>query len=126
MSIKNDEENLSIDRIKNPAFEGELTKRSMWMKEWRKRYFILKGNKLYFSKSKNDAPHGFIDLADCLTVKSAEDKTNKRYCFEVATPDTTYYMYAQNEEQKDEWIGAIGRAIVQVSTCFTGDQDEEE
>ncbi|KAG6616189.1 pleckstrin homology domain-containing [Phytophthora cinnamomi] len=87
--------------LSEPDFEGELTKRS------------------------GEPAHGLIDLADCLTVKSAEEKTNKRFCFEVATPDSTFYMYAENEKQKDEWIGAIGRAIVKFSSSFTGDQDDD-
>ena len=32
-----------------------------------------------------------------------------RNSFEVATPEATYYMYADTEKSKDEWIGAIGR-----------------
>lgn len=112
----------------------------MWLKEWRRRYFALKGNKLHFAKSASvrahallpaprgradggdrdvdaqwppqDEPHGTIDLAECLTVKSAEDKTGKPFSFEVATPDATYYMYAESEKQKDEWIGAIGRFVL--------------
>ncbi|CAH0485799.1 hypothetical protein KXD40_008818 [Peronospora effusa] len=111
--------------LSDPDFEGELTKRSVWLKEWRKRYFVLKGNKLYFCRTQGEPAHGLIDLADCLTVKSAEEKTNKRFCFEVATPDSTFYMYAENEKHKDEWIGAIGRAIVKFSSSFTGDQDDE-
>jgi hypothetical protein len=35
-----------------------------------------------------------------------------RYCFEVATPESTFYMYAETEKEKDEWIGAIGRYIL--------------
>ena len=42
-----------------------------------------------------------------------------RHCFEVATPDATFFMYADTEKQKDEWIGAIGRAIVKFSGAFT-------
>ena len=61
-------------------------------REWRKRYFILKGNTLYFAKSPSDEPHGNIDLKDCLTVESAEDKTGKSNCFEVATAESTFYM----------------------------------
>ena len=53
--------------------------------------------------------HGIIDLSECLTVKSADEKTDKPHSFEVATPDQTYYMYAQSEKEKDDWIGAIGR-----------------
>ena len=66
---------------------------------------MLKGNKLYYLENQHEPPHGVIgrcwlsevmvgsrkcfvvlDLKDCLTVKSAEDKTNKKFCFEVATP----------------------------------------
>lgn len=82
-------------------------------------------------------------------MKSAEDKTGKSFAFEVATPDATYYMHADSEKQKDEWIGAIGRcvgtgprysrlgsrphafprsAIVRYSSAFTADDgyDDEE
>lgn len=31
-------------------YEGWLSKKSKWMGEWRRRYFILKGSKLFFSK----------------------------------------------------------------------------
>lgn len=60
-------------------FEGYLTKQSAWLKEWRKRYFVLQANKLHFKKTPDAAPHGTIDLKECLTVKSAEEKTGKRY-----------------------------------------------
>ncbi len=45
-----------------------------------------------------------------------------RFCFEVATPEATFYMYAENEKLKDDWIGAIGRAIVRYSKAFTADE----
>ena len=28
---------------------------------------------------------------------------------EIVTTDSTYYMYADTEKEKDDWIGAIGR-----------------
>ena len=58
-----------------------------------------------------------------MTVKSAEQKTHKRNALEVSTQDTTFFMYALNEKDKDDWIGAIGRAIVQSSETY---QDDEE
>ncbi|KAK8802254.1 hypothetical protein WA538_005162 [Blastocystis sp. DL] len=101
--------------LSHPEFTGYLTKRSAWLKNWRRRYFILKGDKLYFAKSTNVPPHGVIDLSQCQTVKSADDKTKKKYSLEVTTLGETYYMYANSEKEKDEWIGAIGRAIVHSS-----------
>jgi hypothetical protein len=113
----------------NPTTFGHLTKRSQWMYEWRRRFFSLKGSKLFFSTSEFGAPHGMIDLSKCMTVKSAELKAGKKNAIEVSTTDTTYYMYADNEQEKDEWIGAIGRSIVQASKTYqedVGDESDEE
>ena len=67
--------------MSNADFEGYLTKQSAWLKEWRKRYFLLKENQLHFCKTSDSQPHGTIDLKECLTVKSAEEKTGKRYVY---------------------------------------------
>ena len=115
-----------LDLTSDPDFTGYLTKRSAWLKEWRKRYFVLKGNKLYFANNPQKEPHGCIDLSECLTVKSAEERTSKKHCFEVATPDATYFMYAETEKEKDEWIGAIGRAIVKFSNAYTNEDGMDE
>ena len=81
-------------------YEGYLTKQSMWLKDWRRRYFILKGNKLFFAKNEYQAPHGMIDLAHCTTVKSADWKSKKRHSFEISTPEITYLLYADTESEK--------------------------
>ncbi|GAB5031869.1 Hypothetical protein NocV09_00701320 [Nannochloropsis oceanica] len=114
----------------NADFEGWLTKQSSWLKDWRRRYFILKGSKLFFAKNEAGSPHGMIDLSSCMTVKSAELKAQKRNALEVSTPETTFLMYADTEKEKDDWIGAVGRAIVRSSTTYTqevgegGDDDD--
>jgi len=105
----------------NANFEGYLTKQSAWIRDWRKRYFILKGSKLFFAKGPSTAPHGMVDLSKCLTVKSADIKTRRKYSMEVSTAETTFFMVADSEKEKDDWIGAIGRAIVQSSATYTGD-----
>jgi hypothetical protein len=51
-----------------------------------------------------------IDLAHCMTVKSAELKAHKRHALEVSTPETTYLMFADSEKEKDDWIGAAPRS----------------
>ncbi|GMI44049.1 hypothetical protein TrCOL_g5392 [Triparma columacea] len=113
----------------NAEFEGWLTKQSAWLKDWRKRYFILKGSKLFFAKSASGVPHGMIDLATCTTVKSAELKAQKRNALEVSTSETTFLMYAGTDKEKDDWIGCIGKAIVRCSSTYQNDEpynsDEE-
>ncbi len=110
----------------SPKTEGWLTKQSLWLKDWRRRYFILKGSKLFFAKGEFTAPHGMIDLSQCMTVKSAELKAGKKNAIEVSTKEQTFYMYADTEKEKDEWIGAIGRSIVQSSNTFTNEDAKDE
>lgn len=110
----------------SPKMEGWLTKQSMWLKDWRRRYFILKGSQLFFAKGEFSAPHGMIDLSHCMTVKSAELKAGKKNAIEVSTKEMTFFMYADTEKEKDEWIGAIGRSIVQSSSTFTQDEQNDD
>lgn len=77
-------------------------------------------------RAPQDEPHGLIDLKDCLTVKSAEEKCGKAHSFEVATPEHTYYMFADDEAAKDEWIGAIGKAIVRYSRSYRPEDDADD
>ena len=98
-----------------PAVEGYLLKQSAWLHTWRSRYFKLIGSKLYFSRGPHDEPHGVIDLSSCLTVKSADDKTGKAYSFEIATPDQVFFLVAPTEADKNNFIGHVGRAVVQHS-----------
>ncbi len=42
---------------------------------------------------------------------------------QVSTKRNTYFMYASNEKEKDDWIGYIGRAIVQSSGTYIDNDD---
>merc|ERR1712071_115933 len=110
----------------NAEFSGWLTKQSAWLKDWRRRYFLLKGSKLFFAKTEYAAPHGMIDLAICTTVKSADMKARKKNSFEISTPDTTFLLYADTEKEKDDWIGSVGRSIVRCSNTYTREYDRAD
>jgi len=102
----------------NAEYEGFLTKQSMWLKDWRRRFFLLKGSKLFYCSNEYSTPHGMIDLALCTTVKSADLKSHKRNSFEISTPEITYLLYADTEQEKDDWIGRVGKAIVRCSSTY--------
>lgn len=105
----------------NADFEGYLTKKSKWMGEWRKRYFILRGSKIFFAKDSSSPPHGMIDLVDCIAVKTAEKKTNKKNALEITLKDEYFHLCALTDRDKDEWIARIGKAIVKNSGMFISD-----
>lgn len=115
-----------MDDLSNPDFSGYLFKQSEWVREWRNRYFVLKGNKIYFATSPDSPYHGMIDLRECISVKSADAVTKKPHSFEIKTPSVAYYLFAEREKTKDEWIGAISRSIVRSSAAYTNDEDDDD
>jgi hypothetical protein len=57
-----------------------------------------------------------------LSVKGAEDVLNKPFAFELSTNMDTMYFIADSDKEKEDWINAIGRAIVRHSASLC---DEE-
>jgi len=90
-------------------YEGWLFKQASWLKDWRKRYFRLSGSKLFISKDLWKSPHAMIDLGLATAIKSSDTKNN---AFQIITLDAVYTMYADNEKEKDDWIGNLEKRIV--------------
>jgi len=100
--------------IKNPSKEGWLEKQSRIFKRWRRRWFVLQDCTLYSFKKERvyDQPTEIIDLRVFSSVKSSEDYTHRAHSFDVYSTDMVFSMVAPAENDKEDWIRAIGRAIV--------------
>ncbi|KAI4382780.1 hypothetical protein MLD38_008697 [Melastoma candidum] len=102
-----------------PERAGWLSKQGEYLPTWRRRWFVLKQGKLFWFKdsvvTRTSVPRGVIPAADCLTVKGAEDVLNKQCAFEISTRSDRMYFIADSEKEKEDWINAIGRSIVQQS-----------
>uniref|UniRef100_A0A8P4KHQ8 Cytohesin 1a n=1 Tax=Dicentrarchus labrax TaxID=13489 RepID=A0A8P4KHQ8_DICLA len=115
----------------NPDREGWLLKLGGRVKTWKRRWFILTDNCLYYFEYTTDKePRGIIPLEN-LSIKEVEDK--KPNCFELFIPDnkdqvikackteadgrvvegnhTFYRISAPTAEEKDEWMNSIKAAI---------------
>ncbi|CAM8893833.1 unnamed protein product [Rhodiola kirilowii] len=107
----------------NPERTGWLGKQGEYLRNWRRRWFVLKQGKLFWFKdstvSRISRPRGVIPVASCLTVKGAEDVLNKPFAFEMSTSIDTMYFIADSENEKEDWINSIGRSIVQHSRSLT-------
>ena len=114
--------------ITNPQKEGWLEKQSRHLKRWKKRWFVLQDSYLYsFKKEKEyDTPTETIDLKVFSSVKSSEDYTNKAHSFDVYSTDMVFSMVASSENEKEDWIRAIGRAIVISRTKSWQEESTEE
>jgi len=100
--------------INNPIKEGWLEKQSRVFKRWRRRWFVLQDSTLYSFKRERvyDTPTEIIDLRVFSSVKSSEDYKHRAHSFDVYSTDMVFSMVAPAEGDKEDWIRAIGRAIV--------------
>lgn len=103
----------SVASLTNPAKSGFLTKQGGKIKTWKRRWFVLKGDTLYYFKSPTDR-----DKTGSITVETGsicklevENKKKKNCFFSVSTKLRTYMMYADNEQSAKEWVDLIVKAI---------------
>lgn len=90
--------------------EGYLQKKGDLSKDIQRRWFVLKGNLLfYFQKKQDKEPLGVIVLEAC----SVQVSSHGRYSFEISFDGVgtrTYILYADNDEEMQSWIKAISHA----------------
>eukprot|EP01117_Protostelium_nocturnum_P006686 TRINITY_DN2408_c0_g1_i4.p1 TRINITY_DN2408_c0_g1~~TRINITY_DN2408_c0_g1_i4.p1 ORF type:complete len:653 (-),score=236.18 TRINITY_DN2408_c0_g1_i4:38-1996(-) len=78
--------------------------------EWQRRYFVVEGGLLtYYKTGKDTTPVLAINLLLC-SVKEKHD-IDRRFCFEVISPDKSFLLQAEDEEKMKEWICVIQNAI---------------
>ncbi|XP_070579909.1 cytohesin-1-like isoform X2 [Ptychodera flava] len=131
--IPDDDGNDLTHTFFNPDKEGWLLKQGGRVKNWKRRWFILTDNCLYYFEYTTDKePRGIIPLEN-LSVKCIESKESKKsYSFELFSADDkevikacktdkdgkvvegrhqVYRMSAATEEEREEWIKCIRASI---------------
>ncbi|XP_017079531.1 sesquipedalian-1 [Drosophila eugracilis] len=105
--MKINEKNLYVF-ARTPPFdmEGFLSKRGEVNKAFQRRYFVLKGNLLFYFESRVDKePLGLIIVEGC-TIELSNEVDN--YCFEIAfNGNRTYILAADNQESMEAWMKAL-------------------
>jgi len=94
--------------------EGWLTKQGGSIKTWKKRWFILKGNTLFYFKTRQDQ-----DLTGSITLETAseckiEKSGGKKFFFSVSTAKRTYVIWASKEDVRNDWVSAINEKIAEL------------
>ena len=74
-------------------------------------------------RAQSSEPRGIIDVSKCLSIKGAEEVINKPHAFEISTTDSNMFFVADSDKEKEDWINAVGRAIVRHSKSML-DRDQ--
>ncbi|KFB37254.1 AGAP000864-PA-like protein [Anopheles sinensis] len=107
--MKINEKNLCMFATTYPVdLEGWLKKRGEFNKSFQRRWFVLKGNMLfYFEKRYDKEPLGMIVLEGS-TVELAED--NEPYCFKIifhGANDRAYILSSESQSNMEQWMKAL-------------------
>ncbi|CAL4066650.1 unnamed protein product, partial [Meganyctiphanes norvegica] len=88
--------------------EGFLMKQTSSFQRWRRRYFKLKGRKLYYAKDTKSVIFDEIELTD-LSVAECSTK-NINHSFQCITPFRSLVLGAESRRDMEDWIAALKSA----------------
>lgn len=90
--------------------EGYLSKRGSLNQSYQRRWFVLKGNLLfYFERKRDKEPVGVIVLEHCSVQASEHEKHALEISFD-GSGTRTYILLADNDADMSAWIRAISHA----------------
>lgn len=102
--------------------EGWLGKRGEVNKSFQKRWFVLKGNLLFYFEKKDDKePVGLVILEGC-TVELAEYE--EAYAFKLVfhgAGNRTYILCANSQETMEQWMKALASASYDYVKLMVGE-----
>ena len=105
--------------------EGFLEKESRYRKIWRKRWCVLTNQMLYTFEQKDNYvnPTEEIETAKMKTVKTDETRgfQSKEFYIRIELQEDVFILKAATAEEKESWIGAIGKAMIKGSRPNQGD-----
>jgi len=74
-----------------------------------RRWFLLKGNLLFYFEKKTGEPLGVIILEGS-TIELADHHSENRYCFKIVFPTRSYLLGAESQESLEGWMKALASA----------------
>lgn len=90
--------------------EGQLMKKGDGGKGFVRRWFVLKGNLLfYFDKKSDREPLGVIILEGS-TVELAESESEEHFCFKISFPSKSYVLSAEDQQGFEGWMKSLACA----------------
>lgn len=102
------------ETFQNIVKEGWLEKRSRFLKGWRRRWIVLTPHYICTFKKQGQYkdPTEKILLAEFSSFFFADEEVNKQNSFKMITHDREFYFAADDTTNRDEWLSALGRVIL--------------
>lgn len=103
---------------------GYLLKKGERRKTWKKRYFVLRPDRLcYYKDDREYQILHHIAVSEVHACAQVEVKKHEN-SFGIVTPKRTFYVKAESAEQADDWVKQINRARKEIEKRIKGDNAE--
>lgn len=90
--------------------EGYLMKKGEGHKGFSKRWFVLKGNLLFYFDKKNDREPMGVIILEGSTVELAESELDEHFCFKIVFPSKSYLLGADSQQELEQWMKSLACA----------------
>lgn len=111
-----------------PDKEGYLLKRGDLNKGFQRRWFVLRGNLLFYYEKRGDRePVGVVILEGC-SIEVADCEQVDNYAFQIAfsgTATRTYILSADSQENMESWMKALSCASYDYIKQLVGQLDNQ-
>jgi hypothetical protein len=120
----------ALSALSNPDKAGYLTKQGGFVRSWKKRWFVLKGDSLYyFASPQSEETLGSIALEGSF-LQAADEHTRKKFSFGIFHPARrTFFLVADSKQEMQEWVDMVQAKIDILDEMFEsdgGDGDDAE
>ncbi|XP_044312827.1 diacylglycerol kinase eta isoform X11 [Drosophila rhopaloa] len=88
--------------------EGFLLKHTWSFQRWRRRYFRLKRNMLFYAKDEKCDVFDDIDLSDLCYFECGIKNVN--HSFQITTPTRSLVLCAESRREMEDWLGSLKTA----------------
>uniref|UniRef100_A0A6I8P134 Arf-GAP with coiled-coil, ANK repeat and PH domain-containing protein n=1 Tax=Ornithorhynchus anatinus TaxID=9258 RepID=A0A6I8P134_ORNAN len=108
-----------------PIMEGHLFKRaSNAFKTWSRRWFSIQRNQLVYQKKYKDPVTVVVEDLRLCTVKLCPE-SERRFCFEVVSPNKSCFLQADSERLLQLWVVAVQNSIASAFNQLPPESQEQ-
>jgi len=75
-----------------------------------KRWFVLKGNLLFYFEKKSDREPIGVIILEGSTVELSDSESEEHFCFKVIFPSKSYILGAESQSAMEQWMKSLACA----------------